>query len=89
MTELRCFQPPWRVVEFQGAYRVEDVNGLAVASVFFVEDPVRRGATGRLSKEEAWQVAFRVAIMPDVESVLMGYGADCDEARVSAAWAAQ
>ncbi|MEA1834641.1 hypothetical protein U8607_21340 [Methylobacterium durans] len=81
MAELRCFQPPRRVVELQGAYRVEDANGLAVASVFFIEDLGRRGATGRLSKDEAWQVAFRVAIMPDVESTNMDWGVECDEAR--------
>lgn len=84
MTEPHSFPPPWRVVELDRTFRVEDANGRAVATLSFDTDANRHGLTGRLSRDEAWQVALRVAIMPDVENSIMGFDAESDEARGSA-----
>ncbi|MER2265616.1 hypothetical protein [Methylobacterium oxalidis] len=43
MTELSRFPPPWRIVDLEGAYRVEDANGLFIAQVRFIDDPEQRG----------------------------------------------
>ncbi|AWN40107.1 hypothetical protein [Methylobacterium durans] len=71
MNELRDFALPWRVVELEDAYRVEDANGLAIATLFFVEDPEQLDFTGRLSRHEARRVAARIVEMSDFRSVMM------------------
>ncbi|GEP06499.1 hypothetical protein [Methylobacterium oxalidis] len=71
MTEPHDFPPPWRVVELEAAYRVEDAIGFTVAYICFTEDPEQLGFTGRLSKDEAWYVALQVARAPDIHIASM------------------
>ncbi|MEA1832553.1 hypothetical protein U8607_10710 [Methylobacterium durans] len=70
MSEFRDFVPPWRVVELEDAYRVEDANGLVIASLFFVEDPEQLTFTGRLSRDEARRVAARIVEISDFRAVM-------------------
>ncbi|MER2265279.1 hypothetical protein [Methylobacterium oxalidis] len=71
MTEPDHFEPPWRVFELADAFRVEDANGLMIACLRFTEDPEQLAFTGRLSRDEAWQVALRVASTPDIHIARM------------------
>ncbi|MDR7035713.1 hypothetical protein J2X36_000449 [Methylobacterium sp. BE186] len=70
MTDPNRFVPPWRVVELEGAYRIEDANGLAIGHLFFTEDPDQIAHTGRLSKDEARLAAARVVEISDFELAL-------------------
>lgn len=85
MTELSRFPPPWRIVDLEGAYRVEDANGLFIAQVRFIDDPEQRGLTGRLSKDEAWQVALQVANTPTMQFVVMELEKERAKTRAAAA----
>lgn len=71
MTEPGHFEPPWRVIELPDAFRVEDANGLMIAQLQFTDDPEQLAFTGRLSRDEAWHVALRVASTPDSHIAMM------------------
>ncbi|MER2265355.1 hypothetical protein [Methylobacterium oxalidis] len=86
MTDPSRFPPPWCVVELEDAFRVEDADGLLIAHVRFIDDPERHALTGRLSRDEAWQVALQVANTPTMQFVVMELDKKCDEARAAAAW---
>ncbi|MER2267057.1 hypothetical protein [Methylobacterium oxalidis] len=70
MTEPRRFPPPWRAVELEEAFRIEDANGFAVAYTYFTADPERRSSTGRMSKEEARRIAVSIAALPGLRAAL-------------------
>ncbi|WP_132250197.1 hypothetical protein [Methylobacterium segetis] len=84
MTDPIRFVPPWRVVELEDAYRIEDANGLAIGHLFFTEDPDQIAHTGRLSRNEARLAAARVVEISDFELALMQLRAERDEAQGTA-----
>ncbi|AWN39600.1 hypothetical protein DK389_02470 [Methylobacterium durans] len=59
------------MVELPDAFRVEDANGLMIAQLQFTDDPEQLAFTGRLSRDEAWRVALRVASTPDSHIAMM------------------
>ncbi|MDR7039868.1 hypothetical protein J2X36_004646 [Methylobacterium sp. BE186] len=71
MTELSRFVPPWRVVELEDAYRVEDATGLSITHLCFTEDPEQLAFTGPLSKAEARHVSARIVEISDFEVAMM------------------
>ena len=62
----RRLPAPWRVVEHAESYVVEDVNGQALAYVYFEDDPVRRSLTNRLTSDEAWRAASNISKLRDL-----------------------
>lgn len=60
----RRFPPPWSVVEHRESFIVQDASGQGMAYVYFAEDPARRQAAGRLSKDEARRIAANIAKLP-------------------------
>jgi hypothetical protein len=53
----RRFPPPWSVEETDACYIVRDVNGQALAYVYYEQEPGRRAAAHLLTRDEAWRIA--------------------------------
>jgi hypothetical protein len=66
----RRFFPPWRVVEFEDVFRVEDAAALPLAYVYFAADSGGRSTGGSMSRDEAERVALNVAALPDLRARL-------------------
>lgn len=61
----RRFPPPWRLVELDAAFRIEDANGFPVAFVYFERNDERRAAMiDRMTYDEARRIAVNVARLP-------------------------
>ena len=56
----RRFPPPWSVKELQESFVDQDANGQALAYLYFDDEPQRRSATKRLSREVARRIAVNI-----------------------------
>jgi hypothetical protein len=60
MPETRRFPPPWTFDDHNNAcFIVKDANGVAVAYVYYEEEPGRRAAASLLCRDEANQLSPR------------------------------
>ena len=66
MTNVRRFPPPWSVEERRACFVVLDLNGQALAHIFFEDEPRRRSAAKLLSKDEARRIAANIAKVPEL-----------------------
>jgi hypothetical protein len=64
--ETRRFPPPWSAEETDACYIVRDVNGQALAYVYFEEESGRRAAAKLLNRDEAWRIAVNIAKLPEL-----------------------
>jgi hypothetical protein len=65
----RRFPPPWTAEETEACFIIKDRNGLAVAYVYFEEEPGRRTAAGVLTRDEARRIAVNMAKLPGLLGV--------------------
>ena len=57
----RRFPQPWTYEDHNDAcYIVKDVNGLAIAYVYYEEDPGRRTAANLMTRDEARRIAANI-----------------------------
>jgi hypothetical protein len=63
--EARRFPPPWSVEETDACFIVRDANGLALAYVYFEEEPGRRSAAPPNDHHDAL-TSYRVGGIPVV-----------------------
>jgi hypothetical protein len=66
MTETRHFPPPWRPIENEESYSVEDSSGQKLAYVYFADGHARRRDMGRLTRGEARRIAKAIARLPEL-----------------------
>jgi hypothetical protein len=65
MPSPRRFPPPWTIEENNNAcFIVRDKNGPALAYVYFEDEPGRRQAMKRLTRDEARRIAGRLGWRP-------------------------
>jgi hypothetical protein len=62
----RRFSPPWTVDEATESFRIRDANGQVLAYVYYEDEPGRRMATHRLTRDEARRIAITIAKLPDL-----------------------
>ena len=68
----RHFMRPWKVIEHDESYEVQDAVGLQLASVYFENGTIRQSSTRRLSKDEARRVAAQIARLPTLLRIEKG-----------------
>ena len=61
--------PPWQVLELQGGYAVEDAEGYRLCIFFGRADPSTVKQAGVLTLDEARQMAFDFARLPELLKV--------------------
>ena len=62
----RGFPPPWRVDEATESFCIRDANRQALAYVYLEDEPGRRMAMHRLTRNEARRIAFNMAKLPEL-----------------------
>ena len=65
MNASRRFPLPWTFEDHNNAcFIVRDANGLAVAYVYYEEEPGRRAAADLMTKDKARRIAANIATEP-------------------------
>jgi hypothetical protein len=62
----RRFPPPWRVVEHDESFEIQDAMGQNLSWVYFEDEETRRQAMGRLTRDEARRIAANIARLPEL-----------------------
>ena len=74
----RRFPPPWSVKELQESFVDQDANGQALAYLYFDDEPQRRSATKRLSREVARRIAVNIVKLAQAAIAPLGRP-NCDQ----------
>jgi endo-1,4-beta-D-glucanase Y len=63
----RRFPAPWTSEDHNDAcFIVKDASGLAVAYIYYEEEPGRRAAANLMAKDEARRIAANIAKLPEL-----------------------
>jgi hypothetical protein len=62
----RRFLPPWSIEERQACFIVKDGDGLALAFLYFEDEPGWRSAENLMSHDEAGALALNIAKLPEL-----------------------
>jgi hypothetical protein len=62
--KTRRLPPPWTTEDNGACFIIRDANGLAVAYVYYEEEPGRRAAANLMTKEEARRIATNIVKLP-------------------------
>jgi len=63
---VRRFPAPWAVVETDGGYAVDDVNGQRLAYFYARKDPNSARQAGVLTMDEARRMAINFSRLPEL-----------------------
>jgi hypothetical protein len=62
----RRFPPPWSVEETDACFIVKDHAGQSLAYVYFDDEPSRRAAIRRMTRDEARRIAANITKLPEL-----------------------
>jgi hypothetical protein len=62
----RHFPSPWSVEELDSCFAVKDLNGQALAYMYFEKEPRRRYRRELLTRDEAQRIAAIFAKLPEL-----------------------
>lgn len=78
MKDIKPFAHPWKLVEHDESFEVQDAAGVHLAYVYYSDDPNRRNFMGRLSKYDVHRMATQIMRLPKL--VRIAKGIDPEEA---------
>jgi hypothetical protein len=70
--EVRPFSKPWKIVEHDESFEVQDSAERTLAFVYFSDDPNRRNFMRRLSKDDARTMANQILRLPALVRIARG-----------------
>lgn len=68
----RPFVKPWRIVEHDESFEVQDAAERTLSFVYFSDDPNRRNFMRRLSKDDARRMAEQILRLPALVRIARG-----------------
>jgi hypothetical protein len=66
------FGKPWKMIEHDESFEVQDAAGRNLAFVYFEDDQTRRNFTRRLSKYDARRMAQQIMRLPELVRIARG-----------------
>ena len=71
-SEVKPFSKPWKLLEDDESFEVQDSAGRSLAFVYFSDDPNRRNFMRRLSKDDARRMAQQILRLPELVRIARG-----------------
>jgi len=68
----RPFGKPWKLVEHDESFEVQDSAKRTLAFVYFADDPNRANFMRRLSKDDARRMAQQIMRLPELVRIARG-----------------
>lgn len=66
------FAKPWKMVEHDESFEIQDAAGVHLCHVYFSDDPIRAGMMKRLSKYDARRMAEQILRLPELIRIAKG-----------------
>ena len=66
------FSKPWKLVESGESFQIQDSAGVALAFVYYEDEPTRRNFMHRLSKSDARRMAQQIMRLPELVRIAKG-----------------
>lgn len=62
----QLLRPPFRLLEHEESFSIEDAYGTYLASIYFEDEPGRRSTMKRMSRETARRFATQIVRLPEL-----------------------
>jgi hypothetical protein len=73
------FARPWRRINHEESFEVQDASGNALAFSYFEDDPGRGSSMKRMTREDARRLADQLVKLPDLMEEVRRLRAERDE----------
>lgn len=68
----RPFSKPWKLIDHDESFEVQDSASRTLAFVYFTDDPNRANFMRRLSKDDARRMAQQIMRLPELVRIARG-----------------